>query len=452
MTRVLHSVGIDVGTTTTQLVFSELTVQNESASALPNYAIAQKRVIYQSPAHFTPLRSQTEIDAEGVRRIVAKEYEQAGISPKQIDTGAVILTGETARRENARQVLESLSGFAGDFVAAVAGPALESVLAGKGAGAQALSERENCAVLNIDIGGGTSNFALFECGALRSTGCVNVGGRLVTLSPDGTVRGISPVLRPFVSFSVGERLRPEALAPTVHLLVEILEEAAGLREHSARLAHFVTDRLPELSDEPILSFSGGVADLIGDTGHAPFAYGDLGVLLGRAIGKSRLCAGSWRLGAQTLRATVIGAGCHALTLSGSTVCAFSSTLPIKNLPVVCLDAPSYKSLRESARDKMALFSGETPALFLPGPKNPSYAELSKLADSLAEVLRDVPSPVVLLREDVAKALGQALCARLRRPVLCLDGLSVPDGSYLDIGKPVAAGAALPVTVKTILFQ
>lgn len=452
MTRVLRSVGIDVGTTTTQLVFSELTVQNESACALPNYAIAQKRVLYQSTAHFTPLRSQSEIDAEGVRAIVAQEYEKAGISPKQVDTGAVILTGETARRENARQVLDALSNFAGDFVAAVAGPALESVLAGKGAGAQALSERENRAVLNIDIGGGTSNFALFERGELRSTGCVNVGGRLMTLDFDGTVRAVSPVLRPFVSFSVGERLRPEALAPTVRLLVEILEEAVGLREKSARLAHFITDKLPEISGAPLLQFSGGVADLMEDTESAPFAYGDLGVLLGRAIRKSRLCAGQWRLGAQTLRATVIGAGCHSLTLSGSTVCAASSLLPIKNLPVACLHAQSGEELCKEAREKLALFSGEAPALFLHGPKNPSYTALSELADSLAEALREVPAPVVLLHEDIAKALGQALCARLGRPVLCLDGLSLGEGSYLDIGRPVAADAALPVTVKTILFQ
>ena len=245
----LLSVGIDLGTTTTQLVFSRLTVRNEgSAFSVPNYTVAAREVLRRSAVHFTPLRSERELDAEAIARIVDAEYAAAGIDRRAVQTGAVIITGETARRENARAVLEALSGYAGDFVVATAGPALESALAGRGAGAADYAQAHACTVVNLDIGGGTTNIARFTNGALTDTACLNVGGRLVKLEPDGRVTYVSPVLRPFVPYAPGDRLTPQDLAPTVALLTEILEEALGFRpvQDEARLHGFVTDRLPGL--------------------------------------------------------------------------------------------------------------------------------------------------------------------------------------------------------------
>lgn len=243
----LLSVGIDLGTTTTQLVFSRLTVRNEgSAFSVPNYTVAAREVLRRSAVHFTPLRSERELDAEAIARIVDAEYAAAGIDRRAVQTGAVIITGETARRENARAVLEALSGYAGDFVVATAGPALESALAGRGAGAADYAQAHACTVVNLDIGGGTTNIARFTNGALTDTACLNVGGRLVKLEPDGRVTYVSPVLQPFVPYVPGDRLTPQDLAPTVALLTEILEEALGFRpvQDEARLRFFVTDRLP----------------------------------------------------------------------------------------------------------------------------------------------------------------------------------------------------------------
>ena len=142
-----------VGTATTQLVFSRLTVKNEAAAfRVPQYAISEKEIIYRSKIHFTPLISQTVIDAQGVKKIVDEEYAAAKIHKSDVQTGAVIITGETAQKENAREVLHALSGYAGDFVVATAGPALESVLAGKGSGAAAYSQEHQCSVVNLDIG------------------------------------------------------------------------------------------------------------------------------------------------------------------------------------------------------------------------------------------------------------------------------------------------------------
>lgn len=259
--RKLHSVGIDVGTSTTQLIVSRLTVENRAnAYAVPDFTIADREILYRSPIHFTPLRSATELDAEGIRQIVAEEYRQAGIRPEAVSTGAIIITGETARKENARAVLDSLKEFAGEFVVATAGPDLESVLAAKGAGAERFSAQTGRTVLHMDIGGGTSNLALAEGGRITQTGCLNVGGRLIKIDR-GAVQYVSPVLQGLCSLTPGQPVTEADLAPVIELLVQTLETAAGLR----------TERFPRPSDQPpdfpapgpvTLSFSGGVADLI----------------------------------------------------------------------------------------------------------------------------------------------------------------------------------------------
>lgn len=130
------SVGIDIGTSTTQVIFSRITMDNMAGYfSAPRIAITGKELIYKSKIHFTPLKTPVLLDGDGVRDIVAVEFAQAGFRPENVDTGAVIITGESARKENAAVVLEKLSSFAGEFVVSTAGPDLESVIAGKGSGA-----------------------------------------------------------------------------------------------------------------------------------------------------------------------------------------------------------------------------------------------------------------------------------------------------------------------------
>lgn len=456
----LLSVGIDIGTTTTQLVISRLTVQNtQSAFHVPHFSIAEKDVIFRSDVHFTPLLSETEIDAEGVRRIVEEEYRASGIDRTEIRTGAVIITGETARKENARQVLDALSGFAGDFVVATAGPALESVLAGRGAGADSYSRKHGCAVLNLDIGGGTTNFALFDHGDLRDTGCLNVGGRLAKVDRQQRLTYLSPVLRPFFDLNVGQRVEIAQLEEVARLLTQVLEEAVGLREDSGLCEQFVTDKRIELQAPPLLSFSGGVADLIGQEERSPLLYGDLGVLLGREIARSRLCSGAFLRAKETIRATVIGAGSHATTLSGSTIFYDGVRFPMKNLPVAALsaddEAQEPEELARRIRRKTAVIApdGATSVLALGGRQSPRFSELCRMADGIALGLRCLPPPyIIAVQNDMGKALGQALGLLLPKTgLVCLDGVALHDGSYLDIGAPIADGQALPVVIKTLVL-
>ncbi len=186
MREELLSVGIDIGTSTTQLIFSKLIVENEaSAFTVPRISIVDKEIIYRSDVYFTPLISNTEIDGKKkIKEIIEEEYKKAGINKDDIQTGAVIITGETARKENANDVLHTLSGFAGDFVVATAGPDLESIIAGKGAGAHIYSKEHSTSVVNMDIGGGTSNLALFLRGEVKESGCLDVGGRLIKINPN----------------------------------------------------------------------------------------------------------------------------------------------------------------------------------------------------------------------------------------------------------------------------
>ena len=435
----LLSVGLDVGTTSTQMVVSRLTVENRAgAFSVPEMDISEREILYKSPIHFTPLLGIDRVDGAALRRIVEGEYARAGIQPKDVDTGAIIITGETSRKENARAVMDALSDFAGDFVVATAGPDLESVLAAKGAGAVDFSERTGKRVLHFDIGGGTSNLALIEDGKIIATACLNVGGRLVKIE-DGKLSYVSPVLHGFFHGKVGDTANGQELAALAEELAQVLEMAAGRREADDRLERLTTkeaDGLPHfhVGEEGVISFSGGVADCIeGDRNWLDF--GDIGVLLGRAIRRSRLCGGAYMLGEQTIRATVIGAGCHSAQLSGSTVFHQNIAFPLKNLPVVTspedlvkLDGPGVLDIAGEALD---------------------FAGVRDLAKDLAARMK--PPIYLAASGDMAKALGVQLALILgqREEILCIDRVRLGEGDYLDVGAPV--GPALPVVVKTLVM-
>lgn len=438
MSEVLKSVGLDIGTTSTQMVFSELTIENKASSfAVPELEIAHRKILYRSPVHFTPLLDDRHMDALALRRIVEAEYQKAGITRETVDTGAVIITGETSRKENAKAVLDALSDLAGDFVAAAAGPDLESVLAAKGAGAVDYSEKTGKTVLHMDIGGGTSNLCLIREGQVEQTGCLNVGGRLVKLDDRDIVTYVSPVLRDLTDIRVGQSLSRENLAPLAQLLTRALEMAAGRRDATQLLSRLTTEEVEapwEIPDgELVISFSGGVADCI-ETDKDWRSFGDMGVILGQEIRKSALCQGDYLLGKETIRATVIGAGCHSAQLSGSTVFHQNISFPLKNLPVVGLSFSHQE---------------ERPVLALPRLGNSSYIAIEQLAEDLSK--RKERPMILCMEQDMAKALGQMLALRLGRqtPILCIDRVRLRPGSFLDIGAPVEN--AIPVVVKTLVL-
>ena len=446
----LLSVGLDVGTTTTQLIVSRLQIENRaSVFTVPRLEIAGREILYRSQVVFTPLLGQDLVDGEAIAEFVRWQYGLAGIKQEQVDTGAVIITGETSRKENARAVLDALSSFAGDFVVATAGPELESVLAAKGAGAVEYSRQTGKRVLHMDIGGGTSNLALIEKGEILATGCLNVGGRLVKLER-GRVCYISPVVADLTSLKVGDIPQPGQLEALAQLLTQALEMAAGLTPATPLLQKLTTREVgqpwPVPTPGAVISFSGGVADCIDET-RTPGAFGDMGGELGQAIKKSKLCEQEYRLGSHTIRATVIGAGCHSAQLSGSTVYCRGVQLPLKNLPVASLSEPVTP---EGIARSIHQTDCKTPVLALEGNAS-GYKDLCRLAQVIAESRRNQPV-YLCLEKDMAKALGQRLSLILppETPILCLDGVQPGQASFLDVGRPV--GSAFPVVVKTLVLE
>ena len=448
MDRALLSVGLDVGTTSTQMILSRLTVKNQASSfAVPKMEIAQREILYRSPVHFTPLSSGTLVDGAVLRRLVEAEYAAAGIRREDVDTGAVIVTGETSRKENAGTVLAELSDLAGDFVVATAGPDLESILAARGAGAYEASKGKR--VLHMDIGGGTSNLCLLEDGKCIQTGCLNVGGRLLKLDETGTITYCSSVLDGITDVQVGQIPTGAELRQLADTLVSALEMAAGLRMPTdilCKLTTKETGKTWEIPGDVVLSFSGGVADCI-RVDYPNLQFGDLGPLLGRAIRESALCRGEYLLGAETIRATVIGAGCHSVALSGSTVFHQNIAFPLKNIPVV--EAKNPQSAEE-VRELLSACEEERVFLAIPGYVSPAYETVKQLAKILEEGFGD-RQILVCLQADCAKALGQ--CLKLltgQRPCICMDGLDVTGETWLDVGTPV--GPALPVVIKTLVLS
>ncbi len=471
------SVGIDVGTSTTQVVFSKLQMDNAGGYfSVPRVAIVDKKVVYKSEVYMTPLKTDVLIDTDALRDIVAAEFRKAGYRPEDTDSGAVIITGESARKENSDAVLKSLSDFAGDFVVSAAGPDMESLIAGKGSGAWQYSMDYHCRVANLDIGGGTTNVVLFEDGETLARGCLDIGGRLICMNPQGIITKVSPAAAVMaqaagVSVSVGDRCDELKLTAVTRQMAAALNAylGVGTKDIDAILRQIKT---PGSSDFPVpekvqaVFFSGGVADLIYHESADTWAYGDIGVLLGRAIRESRLFTDFQKMEpGETIRATVVGAGTYTTTISGSTITYSDDIFPLKNIPVIKLD----EELQE------ACFAGETEPvirriqwvlgqndeehfiLAMPGKRNPGYTEMKRAAASIRQIMDRVQPPgepiLLVIESDIAKAMGQMIRQQpdLKRQVVAIDSIHVEDGEYVDMGKPMMNGMVIPVVVKTLIF-
>ena len=473
MTENILSVGIDIGTSTAQLVFSRLTIANAaSAFAVPKIAIVGKELIYKSAVYFTPLISPAEIDAPALCRIIRAEYARAGVKADEVTTGAVIITGDAARKGNAAEVLRLIGNLAGEFVVVTAGPDLESVLSGRGAGADRLSGKERATVANLDIGGGTTNISVFRDGELLAVTCLDLGGRLIKIAA-GRIDYIYSKIqfladRYSIPVKEGAKAGAPALRELCAAMVRILEGLFGLREKDEVLPVMFTGgskNIQKALPADIITFSGGVGECIYQKGPSdPFAFGDVGALLAQEMRKS-LFFDKLRVfsPAETIRATVAGAGMYTTQLSGSTVAFDPSWLPVKNIPVLKLSAAEEDegAIADAIKKKAPFYKnpdGFAPfALALSGGGYSHFRDVQKLADMLLRATREALTPefplIVILEKDIAQALGNALRVKAPNcPLICLDGLSPGAGDYIDIGAPVGGGRVLPVVIKTLVFN
>lgn len=467
------SVGIDIGTSTTQLIFSRITLENMASSyTVPQIKIVKKEMIYKSDIYFTPLLSPTEIDGEQVKNIISLEYYKIGILPQEVATGAVIITGETAKKQNADKVLEKISAYAGQFVVTTAGPALESVLSGRGACADKLSKELDSAVVNIDVGGGTSNLSAFDRGRLLGVSCLDIGGRLVKIDKrTEKITYISQKIKTLarlhgILFSDGETANINKLQELCGVMSDMLFAALGVCKKPPLYNEMFTENCtpPEFTKPPAyVCFSGGVADCIYNDNAEVLKYGDIGILLGREIRRRcefynlQLCRSR-----ETIRATAIGAGMHTAELSGSTIFYTHFDRPVKNAAILKIPEECLPDAAEFIRSRLNYFEtdglpAET-AIAFNGKGCTSFEQIQRLSQQIvdgAQPIIESNFPLILIAEqDIGKALGHAIDRRLKhkKDIICIDGIAILNGDYIDIGKPVAEGNAVPVVVKTLIFN
>lgn len=475
MASSILSVGIDIGTSTTQVIFSRLMIDNTASFfSAPRISIVDKELVYKSSVYITPLKTASLIDGEGVRKIVENEYRLAGFRPEQLDTGAVIITGESARKDNAALVAEQLSGFAGEFVVSTAGPDLESIIAGKGSGAFQYSLEHDCVVANLDVGGGTSNIVLFDHGDVAGKGCLDIGGRLIRLEPDYTVSYVSPSAEKVaqavgIALTAGQKATEEQLSKVTDKMASLLAQCLGLCPAEPLLAQVQTPNSswlspPERIDK--ICFSGGVADCLNSGGEGLLEFGDIGRILGRSIKNCPFFSGSRLMtGRETIRATVVGAGTYTTSISGSTIEYSENIFPVKNIPVLKLTEAEQRDCLAGytnlLSDKVKWFlqqSDSSPIILsMEGKRDPGYSELKTLGGCIVEVMDELLPPgepiIVILEQDMAKALGMVMksAAGGRRPIAAIDGIKVDANDFVDIGRPLMDGFVVPVVVKTLVF-
>jgi ethanolamine utilization protein EutA len=486
----LLSVGIDIGTTTTHLTISRLFFVNRSSvNQTPSLSIDKKIVMYESAIHMTPLNGTGQIDEIGVASIIASEYQIAKMKPTDIDTGAAIITGESAKRRNAKAVLSAITDLAGDFVCESAGAHLESVLAARGSGCDVASLENNMTIANVDIGGGTCNIAVYSHGRLLETACIDIGSRFIEFSEDKqkstadtkTVKSLtSSALQFFGSIGCSFKNEDEVSINELALLAEKLAEALvkQISNRSCALDFLWSDK--PLKFETHIDqyhFTGGVAQVmkeIEDSGINAqlddFAFNDMGILLAqgllKALNNEHL---HYKISDNAIRATVIGAGHCSVQLTGSTIGLNQHQKPIRNILLTQPQFDRYSTVGAAVASCLKLSEldwSEKPLAMVVdsafhGESKISFAKVQKFAQEMAIVISDQKSaePIILVtRFDIAMALGQLLGGYLPgQKVLVLDGLSFSSGDYIDIGTviergPHSATATVPVVIKSLIFR
>ncbi len=470
------SVGIDIGTTTTQVVFSQLTLVDVARPGqVPRIDISNRKVLAQSQIFFTPLMDAETINAEELARIIKGEYQKAGVDVVEVETGAVIITGETAKKKNADQILNTISDLAGDFVCTIAGPNVESMIAGKGSGAAAYSKKNFATVTNIDIGGGSANNAVFRQGNMTASSAMNFGGRVIILNPQsGTIEHISNPGRAILdalglSLNAGDTPTLADMVKVTDLMANLTMQLIEGKTSSLAEKLYLTQPAAISRMDGVIMFSGGVGFYFYDpieirTLQDVALHGDLGPLLAQSLRRHEGILGLDVIRpAETLRATVLGASSQTVTLSGSTIWAENGILPLKNLPVIrpAMNGsspefhPFTAAVQEAATRWDLDFHKALFVLALDINESLDFDHLNRLSEMLIIFSRELQENqplIIVIQRDYAQALGQLIKEHIgNRPLLVIDQVGIEEGDYIDIGLPLMDGRVVPLNVKTLVF-
>jgi ethanolamine utilization protein EutA len=472
----LISVGIDIGSSGTQVVFSRITLQRGGDQLSSRYFVVSREQLYQSPVSLTPYAAGLLIDKTALGAIIDDAYNAAGLAPSQVDTGAVILTGEALRRENAHNIADILAAHGGDFVCTMAGHHIEAMLAAYGSGAAWASNEQHKRVLNIDIGGGTTKFAILESGRVTATAAIHIGGRLhvydsaqrlTRLEPSGQALAASAGFNWQLDDQVPNNEKDAVAAWMARAIVAAVTEG----EHSPDLEVFwLTEKLPRLDGIEAVMFSGGVSEFV--YGHEDRDFSDMGKLIGIKLGqmlaKGELPWAALPAGAG-IRATALGLSEYSVQLSGNTIYVPDpeAVLPRRNLRVM---QPAYEFSEVVNSEAIALAitdclnkfdvrHGEDDfVLAFHWSGTPRYERIAAFAKGLVMGMPDAMQsslPVyVVIDGDIARTLGRILQHELhvRAPLLIVDGVNLADFDYIDFGTVRIPSNTVPITIKSLLFS
>lgn len=467
------SVGIDVGSSTSHLILSHLFLRRERSFVNPTnrFQVVDREIIYESNIIFTPLLDRNTIDIEAIVEFCKEEYQKAGITPDMVESGAVVVTGETAKKKNADEIVKRLSSESGKFVSAAAGPNYESVLGIMGSGIVDISSQTGKTILHVDIGGGTSNLAIASKGHIHCTACTNVGGRLLGIDKDFKIwRKDGPTV--FLMQELGMNYEIGDIIPEDDVRTISKEYAKALIEAmqgpaKSRIAKelMMTDDLDFSLPIDEVSFSGGVAEHIYGSVEK---YDDIGVYLAEEI-ISLAKELEWSIiePENKIRATVIGAGAFTLSVSGST-CYFDKSIefPIRNIPVIPINVTT-KNYRPgivgkeiaSAFAKYDMIEGtDLVGLYFMDSLYRSYTWLQEFVLSIEGALPKSTANkkliILLFESDIGKMVGLMVHREtsIQHNLICLDELFLQEGDWIDIGERLQEGQAFPVTVKSLVFN
>jgi ethanolamine utilization protein EutA len=461
------------------VIFSRLKLRRMSQDLSSRYMVVSRETLYQSPVALTPYQSEERIDDAALGKIIDDAYEGAGLHPDDIDAGVVILTGEALRRENAEGIAAVLAEQGGEFVCATAGHHMEAMLAAYGSGAGRASHELQGRILNIDIGGGTTKLALVEDGKVLATAAVHIGGRLLVVDDDLRIVRLDPAGKHLASLAGFSWDRGDVITrEDMRKLADWMADALVTAIHSRRIPHdiqhlYLTEMLPELKDDGRMRgvmVSGGVAEYV--YGREMRDFNDLGRPLGRALRK-KLDGGAlpWPLlpAGECIRATALGASEYSVQLSGNTtyITDPAKLLPRRNLQVLqppyeFREAVDATEIAQAIRGHFTAFDlaeGEREvALAFRWRGAPSYERISAFAAGIVQGMEKTAASgkplFIVIDGDIAQTLGAILREEMdvKAEILVIDGVTLWDFDYVDLGRIRMPSYTVPVTVKSLVFS
>lgn len=462
----LTSVGIDIGSSTSHMMFSRIHMRREANALSSRFELVRAEPMWYSDIILTPYVSPTTIDARALAAFTAECHATAGIQPADIDTGAVILTGDALKKQNARPIADALAAASGDFVCVSAGHHLEALLSAHGSGAVALSRKLGAFILCVDIGGGTTKLSLVRGGRVEQTAALPVGARSVSWDERRRVTGLStPAALHPAGLTLGVVISHEVEQALVAGSVDRIL-AAVFAEDPTQTGPSLTRRLSfDPSDLDFITFAGGVAEYV--YGRETRSFGDLGRSMGTEL-RRRTSAPEFPLpvmdSASGIRATAVGLGQRTVQMSGATIALFGAGT-LRNVPVIAaaigrLDDETASSIAAavvSATRQVDLDDKAPRALVFNFDGPPLYPRLKKLADgiALAAAAWDPTSPVVVVLDaDVAMSIGGLLVdeSRIPNPIICIDHIDLAPFDFIDVGALQHPAGVVPVVIKSLLFS